>query len=214
MKFTFFLIFFNEPSRGIMKNPEEGNFPIIFISRLLPRLSFTLNDSALVCVGLNIKKRRKARPIILSHIQSCRFLITIRQQQVLACHLRQCDDPSEELMDMNLFFCSPIPNFQQREGSLYCSSFPYFHGFMTLYVFTPNFFLRLLPSSDKNSSIVDSHLAISPPPLVVHPLHFYAERNENRKNSIFFLVIIRYNQITSDTRVREESVLAAKNMIE
>lgn len=91
---------FNEPSRGIMKSPEEGNFPIIFISRLLPSSFIT----QWFCISLRLfiststkskkdserKRRKKAkkttRPIILSHIflPSCLhfsalpILITIR----------------------------------------------------------------------------------------------------------------------------------------
>lgn len=101
---------------------------------------------------------------------------------------------------MNIFSLALTPpSFSPR--SLYCSSFPYFHGFMILYVFSASTFFSPVIVVQQKFSIVGLLSMTSFPALFT--LFIYAERKENGKNSIFCFVIIRYNQITSDTRERK-----------
>lgn len=102
------------------------------------------------------------------------------------------------------FFPFLLPQTSAK-GRFCCSSvLTYFHGFMILYVLALWLLLRPLFFLRSTNKIFYCRLTRSLPLLL-----FYAERKENGKNLIFVVVIIRYNQITSDTRVRE-NVLAVE----
>lgn len=154
MKFTFFFLLRYLLEWILSRNNEKSkakakaNFPIIFISRF--SLSSPLVDSALVCVCLHIASRQqKHRGPLFFHTYSLLHLAPISARRLFPssnsnslatgpfCHLRQWRRSKWTTHGHEYFFPFLI---LPMVGSLYCSSFPYFHGFMILYVFHSDFF--------------------------------------------------------------------------
>lgn len=193
----------NEKEKEIQK---EEIFPIIFISCLLsPSL---LDDFALVGTS-------QARPITLLHtffhlvpisLTSAAFSNNNSLATGPFCHLRQWRRFQVNNSWTWIYFLSLTLSlsFSTREGVFIVPASLIFMAlwfcmFYTLTFSTSSFFSA---SSNKNFHcwfILDDFFF-----LVFSFFLYLCRTKENGKNSIFCFVIIRYNQITSDTRVSEK----------
>lgn len=162
-------------------------FPIIFISRFL----FFLPSAQWFCISLRLFEA-EAGPIILpTHILS---IFSNNNSLATGPFL-----PLETMATFQvnnswtwIYFSLPCSSLI-RAGCRYCSSFPRFHGFMILYAFHSDFFhIDFFPSFFRQIHAIVGSSTLTPPCLSMQ-----SERKWEKLN--FLSVIIRYNQITSDT---------------